>query len=170
MVRTAAFLRVALSLEKAISMGLRSGRIRRQIEQGCAGLFDGGTNAGDLVGGQVIHDDDVARRQLGHQHVGHIGAEGVPVHRPIEQHGRAQAAQAQAGGEGRGLPMAMGDGGPAALSALGPAPQAGHFGRGAGLIDEDEFFGIKIGLSVEPSLAASGDVRPLWLGGVRGFF
>ena len=36
-----------------------------------------------------------------------------------------------------------GTAGPAALSALGPAPQAGHFGRGAGLIDEDEFFGIK---------------------------
>ena len=43
-------------------------------------------------------------------------------------------------------------------------------GGTAGLIDEDEFFGIKIGLSVEPSLAASGDVRPLLLGGVRGFF
>ena len=66
--------------------------------------------------------------------------------------------------------MAVGDGGPAALAAPGSAPQAGHLGRGAGLIDEDELLGIKIGLSVEPGLAAGDDIRPLLLGGVRGFF
>ena len=117
-----------------------------------------------------IHDHDIALCQFGHQHVGHIGAEGIPIHRPVEQHRGAQASQAQAGGECRGLPMAVGDGGPAALAAPGPTPQAGHLGRGAGLIDEDELLGIEIGLSVEPGLAADGDIRPLSLGGVRGFF
>ena len=66
--------------------------------------------------------------------------------------------------------MAVGDGGPAALTALGPASQAGHLGRGAGLIDEDELLGIEVGLGVEPGLAAESDIRPLLLGGVRGFF
>ena len=66
--------------------------------------------------------------------------------------------------------MAVGNGGPAALAALGSAPQAGHLGRGAGLVDEDEPLGIEIGLGVEPGLAAKGDIRPLLLGGVRGFF
>ena len=66
--------------------------------------------------------------------------------------------------------MAVGHRRPAALSALGSAPQAGHLGRGAGLIDEDELLRIKVGLGVEPSLAAGGDIRPLLLGGVRGFF
>ena len=66
--------------------------------------------------------------------------------------------------------MAVGNGGPAALAALGSAAQAGHLGRGAGLIDEDELVGIKIGLGVEPSLATGDDIRPLLLGGVRGFF
>ncbi len=60
--------------------------------------------------------------------------------------------------------------GAAAHPALGAAPQAGHLGRGAGLIDEDELLGIKIGLGVEPGLAAGDDIRPLLLGGVRGFF
>ena len=41
--------------------------------------------------------------------------------------------------------MAVGDGGPAALTALGPASQAGHLGRGAGLIDEDELLGSRAG-------------------------
>jgi len=66
--------------------------------------------------------------------------------------------------------MAVGNGGPAALATPGPAPQAGHLGRGAGLVDEDELLGIKIGLGVEPELAADDDIRPLLLGGVRGFF
>ena len=66
--------------------------------------------------------------------------------------------------------MAVGHRRPAALSALGSAPQAGHLGRGAGLVDEDEPLGIKLGLGVEPGLAAKGDIRPLLLGGARGFF
>ncbi len=66
--------------------------------------------------------------------------------------------------------MAVGDGGPATLTALGSAPQTGHLGRSAGLVDEDELFGIKIGLGVEPGLAAEGDIRPLLFGGVRRFF
>ena len=66
--------------------------------------------------------------------------------------------------------MAVGDGGPATLAAPGPAPQAGHLGRSAGLVDKDQAGGIETGLGVEPGLAADGDVRPLLLGGVRGFF
>ena len=128
------------------------------------------THAGDLVGRQIIHDDDIAGCQLGHQHVDHIGAEGIPVHRPVEQHGGTQACQAQAGGECRGLPMAVRDGGPAAHPPLGSAPQAGHLGRSAGLVDEDQLLGIEIGLGVEPGLAAGDDIRPLLFGGVRGFF
>ena len=66
--------------------------------------------------------------------------------------------------------MAVGNGGAAAHPPLGAAPQAGHLGRGAGLVDEDEFLGIEIGLGVKPGLAAKDDIRPLLLGGVRGFF
>jgi len=66
--------------------------------------------------------------------------------------------------------MAVGNGGPAACPPLGSASQAGHLGRGAGLIDEDELLGIKLGQGLEPGLAAGDDIRPLSLGGVRGFF
>jgi len=66
--------------------------------------------------------------------------------------------------------MAVGNYRPAALAALGSAPQAGHLGRGPGLVDEDELLGIKLALSVEPGLAAGDNIRPLLLGGVRGFF
>jgi hypothetical protein len=96
--------------------------------------------------------------------------EGVAIHRPVEQHRGAQAIETQAGGEGGGLPMAMGHAGAATFASHGPPPQPGHLGRGTGLIDEDELLGIEIGLAVEPHLAAGCDVRPLLLGGVRSFF
>ena len=92
------------------------------------------------------------------------------MHRAIEQHRRAQAVQAQTSGEGGGLPMAMWDGGPAALATPGASSQTSHFGRCPGFVDKDQAGGIEIGLAFEPRQPAHGDVRPLLLGGVRGFF
>ncbi len=97
-------------------------------------------------------------------------AEGVAVHRPVEKHRGARAIETQTGGEAGGLPMAMGYAGAATFTPRRPSAQPGHLGRGAGLVDEDELLGIEIGLAVEPRSAAGGDIRPLLLGGVRGFF
>ena len=66
--------------------------------------------------------------------------------------------------------MSMWDRGTAALATLRAAPQTGHLGRGAGLIDEHQSAGIEIGLAFEPGQPARGDVRALLLGGVRVFF
>ena len=68
------------------------------------------------------------------------------------------------------LPVAMGHRRPTALTARRPAIAPGHLGRGPGLVDEDELLGVETGLGVDPELAAGNDIRPLLLGGVRGFF
>jgi hypothetical protein len=49
--------------------------------------------------------------------------------------------------------MALGNAGTQPLTFLRPAAQAGHVGRRAGLVDEDEFAGIEIELVLEPGLA-----------------
>ena len=64
----------------------------------------------------------------------------------------------------------MGHRGAAARTAPGATIAPGHLGRGAGLIDEHQALGIEIGLRLEPGLPAAGDVRPLLLAGVCGFF
>ena len=56
------------------------------------------------------------------------------------------------------------------LSTLGSSSQARHFGRGTGLINEDKMFRVQVRLRVEPRLPPLGDVGPLLLAGVRGFF
>ena len=107
------------------------------------------------------------RYQGGNEDLLDIGKEGDPIHRR-QEHRRGQASRV-CGGEGSCLPMSMWDRGKA-LATLRAAPQTGHLGRGAGLIDEHQSAGIEIGLAFEPGQPARGDVRALLLGGVRGFF
>ena len=66
--------------------------------------------------------------------------------------------------------MPMRHGGSATLSFRSAAAQPGHFGRGAGLVDEDQALRIKVRLGGEPGPAPDCDVGPLLLGGVRRFF
>lgn len=66
--------------------------------------------------------------------------------------------------------MAMGDRRPTALAARGSAIHPRHLGIGAGLIDEDQPFGIEIGLALEPDQAAGIYVWSFLLGGVRRLF
>jgi len=50
-------------------------------------------DAGDLIGRQIVHNDDVARLQSWCRHLLHAGEESFSVHRPVEKHGRDKACQ-----------------------------------------------------------------------------
>ena len=66
--------------------------------------------------------------------------------------------------------MALRDTGTQPLAFLSPATQAGHIGRRAGLVHEDEFVGIEFELVLEPGLAPLQDVGLIPLRRVRGLF
>ena len=66
--------------------------------------------------------------------------------------------------------MALRDAGTQPLAFLSAAAQAGHVGRRAGLVDEDEFVGIDEGLRRAPDTSPGGDVRAVLLGGAKGLF
>lgn len=122
------------------------------------------------MGGQIVHDHDITGRQGRRQDLLHIGQEGRAVHGAIQDHRRRHAAQPEGADEGGGLPVSVWHRRPASLTTGRPAAQPGHLCRGAGLVDEDQAFRIKIGLEVKPSLSPPQNVRPLLLGGVRCFF
>jgi len=92
------------------------------------------------------------------------------MHGAVEHHGGSHAAQPQSTDKGSGLPMAVRDGGAAALAALRAAVAPGHLGRGAGLVDEHQSFRIEARLCLQPNLTLARDVRSLLLAGVCGFF
>ncbi len=146
------------------------GSVWRRETQLRAGGFDGVAHGNGFVRAQIVHDDDISGRQRRHQHLLHIGQESGAVHRPVEHHGRGHPLETERADEGGGLPMPVGHRRPAALAAPRPAVAPRHLGRGPGFIDEDQPLGFEIGLSLEPVLPTTHNVRALLLAGVRGFF
>ena len=122
------------------------------------------------MGRQIVHHHDVAGLEFGDQKVCHIGAEGIAIHGPVEDHRGGETAEAQAGGEGGGLPVPMRHRGPTALATGRAAVATRHLGRGAGLVDEDQLLGVQIELAVEPGLACVLHVGALLLSGIRRLF
>src|SRR6201987_3673312 len=119
---------------------------------------------------EIIHDDDVTRREGRREHLIDIGLEGASVDGPIKDHWRDHAAEPQARDEGRRFPMAVRDESPQPLAPQGAPSRARHVGGRPGLVDEDELFQIEMELAVPPGFARLQDVRPLLLAGVRGLF
>lgn len=59
------------------------------------------------MGGQVIHDHNVAGLERRHQDLIEVGQKRVAVYGAIEQPGRGQASDPQPCDEGAGLPVMM---------------------------------------------------------------
>src|SRR5271157_102754 len=92
------------------------------------------------------------------------------VHRPVVDPRHRKPSKAQTGNEGDRLVMAVRDGGPQSPSAPAASMPSSEIGGSAGLVDEDEFRGIKIELGGEPVPALHQNVRAPLLLGVRGLF
>ncbi len=127
-------------------------------------------NAGDLMAGEVVHDDDVAGLEARGEKLFGVGLKSGAVHRPIQHHGRGQSAQAQAGDEGGCLPMSPGDRREQARAAPAAATEPGHVCLGAGLVNEDKTLGLEPGLPLAPVLTLSGNVGAILLRRPLGFF
>ena len=134
------------------------------------GRLDRCTNAGNLMSGQIVHHDDLARPQGRDEHLLDIGQKGRTVHRAVEHHGCGQAAKSERRDKGDRLPVSMRDRCPAPLPARRPPTEPRHLRRGSSFINENQIFRVEVRLRVEPGLAPDGDVGPLLLAGVRCFF
>lgn len=67
------------------------------------------------------------------------------MHGAVEDHRRAHAFEPERADEGGRLPMPVRDRGAAAGAMHRAAIAPGHLGRGAGLVDEHQPFGVEIG-------------------------
>lgn len=158
---------MSLQLCEGVLDRVEVGTIGRQIKQRRPACLNGAPEAGDLVGGQIVHDDHVARPQSGRQHLFAPSPEGLAVHRPIEQHRRDEAGYGQPADEGHCLPVAVRDRGAVALASRCPAAQACHLGGEPAFVDEDQPLGVEFGLAVGPSLTGGIYIGALLLAGMR---
>lgn len=91
-----------------------------------------------LVEGDVVEDDDIARRQFGNELGLDVSLKDGGVHRRIDDPWRDEAMTAQASDEGLCLPAAERRVGLVALALRRPARAFGQLGVGRCLIKEDQ--------------------------------
>ena len=123
-----------------------------------------------FVAAEIVHDDDVARAEGGHQELLDIGAKAGAVDRPVNDAGGGDAVVAPRREKGQRAPTSvrhLGDQAGAADRA--PVP-TGHVGFGPGLVDEYQAPGVKPALMRLPSGPAASDVGAILLAGVQSFF
>src|SRR3546814_9351410 len=102
-------------------------------------------------------------------------AEGVADQWAVEHQRSNDTSRAQAGHEepapdeigGGRAPVTMRCGVDQALTLRSPAISADHVGGGPGLVEKDEGGRVHVALPYPPSLAVSGDIRPILLGRAR---
>ena len=96
-----------LELGKGIFDRIEIGAVGRQIvEFGAAGL-NGKPDARDLVGGQIVHNDDIAWAQYGNQHLLDPGQEALSVHRTVQKHRCNKARKRESAHKSDGFPMTV---------------------------------------------------------------
>lgn len=119
---------------------------------------------------EIVHGDDIARRQGRRENLLDIGEELFAIDGSVEDAGRGDAVTAQAGQERRRFPVTEGRVSDQSLALFTSAIAGRHVGRSPSLVDEDESPGIEGLLHLAPSGARGRDIRPLPLGRVQGFF
>ena len=119
---------------------------------------------------EVVHDDDVARREHRNENLLDISVEACAINRSVDDAGRGEPIATQSRQEGEGPPSAEGRFGDEAFAFGAPAMRARHVGFGPGFVDEDKPPRIDRRLTRLPPLTPPGDVRPVLLGGAKAFF
>lgn len=135
-----------------------------------AACTDGGTHGAAFVATEVVHDNDVAGLQRGHEDLRHVGKKTLTVDRPVEHARSRDAVMAQTCEKRQRLPVTMWNLRDQPLAAGRTPMRTGHVGFGPGFVDEDQTLGIELSLMPPPSQPPAGNVGPILLAGVQAFF
>jgi hypothetical protein len=145
-------------------------RVGGQEEELGLGGADRCTNGAALMAAEVVHDDDVARREDGQENLLDISVEARAIDWSVDDAGRSEPVATQRRQKGKGPPSAEGRFGDEAFAFGASAMSARHVGFGPSLVDENKTPRINRRLTRLPALTPPGDVRPVLFGGAKAFF
>jgi hypothetical protein len=157
-------------LGKDLLDGVQIGAVGRQEQEACTDASDGASNRWPLVAGEVVHDDDIARREGWDEALLDIIEEAVAVDRLVHDARCVDPVAAQGGKEGHGFPVAIRCFGVEPLALGCPATQRSHVGLRPSFINEDEPCRIKSSLILLPLRTSPRDLWPELFGGKNAFF
>lgn len=123
-----------------------------------------------FVAPEIVHDDDIAGLEGGHEKLFDPCGEALAVDRSIEHAWCIDPVVAEGCEEGQRAPFAERRSGDQLLAARCPAPDRRHVGLRPGLIDEDQTPGIKPALIFLPLSPPARDLRSQLLDGEQRFF
>ena len=146
------------------------GGVFRQEEELGAGRADQSPYGLALVTAEIVHDDDVALMQRGHENLFDIGAKALAVDRPFDQPRRDEPVMTQGSQERRGLPAPVRNFGEEPAATRRPSPQRRHVGSGPGLVDEYEALRLDAVLIPRPLRPPPRDVGTIAFASHHAFF
>ena len=164
------FAQHAFELREDLFDRIEVGRVFGQEDQTRACDANGFPDGGAFVRAEIIHDDDISRRERRRQNLLDISEKAFAIDRPVEDARRGDLIAAQGREESRGFPVAVGSLGDEREAAFYPAVGARHIGLGPGFVDKNETPWIKLRLNFLPARAMARDVGPILLGGIERFF
>ena len=119
---------------------------------------------------EIVHDDDVAGFEHGHEDLLDIGEEAKAVDRPIEDAGGGDPIAAQRGEKGKRLPTATRDLGHETLALQAASMGARHIRLRPSLVDEDKPVRGELSLVALPAATPPSNVGSVLFAGVQAFF
>jgi hypothetical protein len=144
--------------------------VRGQIPQCCAGGGDQLLDPVNVMRGQVVRDDHVARGERRDQDLFDVGEKTVAVHRPVDDARRGQSGDPQASDKGARLPARERRMIADALAARTAAVPAQEIRRDAGFIEKNEMRRVPRRRRRLPLRPRGGDVGPVVFGRAYRFF
>lgn len=168
-----AFLRVShpvLNLREGLLDGIEVRGVWWEIPEAGTGCADHLSDGLGFVRAEIVHDDDIAGLEHGHELLLNIGAEALAIDWPIEDARGGQTITPKRTEECQCAPVTMGRKATQAFALRSPAIEWGHVGLDPGFIDEDQSLGVEMTLQAVPTLPAAGDVGASLLKGEQRFF
>ena len=159
-----------LELREAELDGIEVRAIGWQVPEGGPGGLDSPPDAGDLVGPEVVGNDDVAWLQSRHQDLFDVSAEALAIDCAVEGPRCGQPRDPHRGEKRAGLPAPAGGVVVDARAARGPAVPPKQMGGAAGFVQQHEVGDVPGRRRRVPRDPRGRDVRPIVFGRADRFF
>ena len=159
-----------LELREAELDGIEVRAIGWQVPEGGPGGLDSPPDAGDLVGPEVVGNDDVAWLQSRRQDLFDVSAEALAIDCAVEDPRCGQPCDPQRGEKRAGLPAPAGGVVVDARAARCPAVPPKQIGGAAGFVQKHEVGDVPGRRRPVPRDPRGRDVRPIVFGRADRFF
>ena len=153
-----------LELREAELDGIEVRAIGWQVPEGGPGGLDSPPDAGDLVGPEIVGNDDVAWLQSRHQDLFDVSAEALAIDCAVEDPRCGQPRDPQRGEKRAGLPAPAGGVVVDARAARCPAVPPKQIGGAAGFVQKHEVGDVPGRRRRVPRDPRGRDVRPIVFG------